>query len=281
MLETFMNYYEKLDITINNDENNEKIAVIVEPRNHKYLIPVIKQVMSKLGNTWNLQIFGSDMNEKLVRENIKGNYKFINMGINDLVSPSVYSLLLQSTQFWDKIKEEHIIIFQTDSFIVNINDDYKIPTKYGFLGAKYNHGRYINDKHIDYVEPLPNTCNLNGGFSYRKKSVMLDCINKVSYDDIIQHRKSHNLPNELFLEKWFIIPEDVFFCNAMVVLGYDYPLTLEEEITFCINHFSMDTRRHLNINPLTCLGIHPFDRFKKTDIDYICGELLKRDAVNY
>lgn len=57
MLETFMNYYEKLDITINNDENNEQIAVIVEPRNHKYLIPVIKQVMSKLGNTWNLQIY--------------------------------------------------------------------------------------------------------------------------------------------------------------------------------------------------------------------------------
>ena len=62
MLEKFMDYYRNLDITINNNIQNEKVAVIVEPRKHKYLIPVIKQVMSKFDNTWNLRIFGSDMN---------------------------------------------------------------------------------------------------------------------------------------------------------------------------------------------------------------------------
>ena len=43
MFETFMKYYENLDIIINNDENNDQVAVIVEPRNHEYLIPVINK----------------------------------------------------------------------------------------------------------------------------------------------------------------------------------------------------------------------------------------------
>ena len=124
MFETFMKYYENLDIIINNNENNDQVAVIVEPRNHEYLIPIIKQVMSKIGDRWNLQIFGSNMNEKTVKEKIKGNYKFINMEINDLISPAAYSLLLQSSQFWNNIKEEHILIFQTDSFVININNDF-------------------------------------------------------------------------------------------------------------------------------------------------------------
>ena len=145
--------------------------------------------MSKIGNRWNLQIFGSNMNEKTVKEKIKGNYKFINMEINDLISPAAYSLLLQSSQFWNKIKEEHILIFQTDSFVLNINNDYRIPTKYGFLGTKYNFGLIINNDYVDTVEPILNARNMNGGFSYRQKSVMLECINKVSYTDIIEYRK--------------------------------------------------------------------------------------------
>jgi hypothetical protein len=269
MLEKFMDYYRNLDITINNNIQNEKVAVIVEPRKHKYLIPVIKQVMSKFDNTWNLRIFGSDMNETYVRENIKGNYTFINMGINDLISPNAYSLLLQSKHFWNKIKEEHIIIFQTDSFI--IDNRYEISTKYPYLGARY---QYIdmNGNLIDAVNPIRGNDPMCGGFSYRRKSAMIDCINNVTYDDIIEYRTSNNLINDLFIDK-FIIPEDIFFENALTILGYPSPpQTFQDEpAKFCVNHDYLDYK----INPLSAFGIHPFDRFQKPDIDYICGELLK------
>ena len=268
MLEKFMDYYRNLDITINNNIQNEKVAVIVEPRKYKYLIPVIKQVMSKFDNTWNLRIFGSDMNETYVKENIKGNYTFINMGINDLISPDAYSLLLQSKQFWNKIKEEHIIIFQTDSFIVN--SDYEIPTKFPYLGARYGYYNEDNER-IDAVNPIKGNDPMCGGFSYRQKSAMIDCINNVTNDDIIQYRSSNNLINDLFINQ-FIIPEDVFFENALTILGYPLPshTVQDEPAKFCVNLCSM-----YDINPLSAFGIHPFDKFPKPDIDYICGELLK------
>ena len=273
MLEKFMDYYRNLDITINNNIRNEKVAVIVEPRKHKYLIPVIKQVMSSFDNTWNLRIFGSDMNETYVKENIKGNYTFINMGINDLISPDAYSLLLQSKHFWNKIKEEHIIIFQTDSFI--INNDYEIPTKYPYLGARY---MYLYDgERVEAVNPIKGNDPMCGGFSYRQKSAMIDCINNVTYDDIIQYRSSNNLSNAHFIDE-FIIAEDVFFEHASVILGYPSPShTVQDEPSkFCVNHlYSM-----YDINPLTAFGIHPFDKFQKHNIDYICGELLKMRCRN-
>ena len=277
MFETFIKYYENLDININNNENNNQVAVIVEPRNHEYLIPIIKQVMSKIGNEWNLQIFGSSMNEKTVKEKIKGNYKFINMEINDLISPAAYSLLLQSSQFWNQIKEEHILIFQTDSFVININNDYRIPTNYPYLGARYRfHDN--NGIRLDISNPIIGIDPMCGGFSYRKKSAMIDCINNVTYDNIIQYRASNNLPNYLFINK-FIIPEDVFFENALTVLGYPSPLhTIQDEPSkFCVNHL----HNIYNIHPLTAFSIHPFDRFNKETLDYICGELLKKHAINY
>jgi len=266
MLSKFMEYYKQLDITITNNERNEKVAVIVEPRKHEYIIPVIKQVMSKFDDSWNLRVFGSDMNEAHIKENIKGNYAFINIGINDLVSPDAYSLLLQSPQFWNKIKEENIIIFQTDSFIINNN--YEIPTQYGFLGAYY-YVSHIFDN-IEVASPLPGVPNICGGFSYRKKSVMIDCVNNVTYDDIIEHRKTHNLDIRIFINR-FILPEDCFFHNAMVVLGYDIPMNTTVASEFCINTLY----KQLNIDPLSTFGIHPFDKFDKQDIDNICGELLR------
>lgn len=148
MTDNFFDYYENIDINLSLNNNN-KVAIIVEPRKHKYLIGVIKNVMSCLGEEWNLHIFGSDNNESFIKENINGNYTFTNLKILDLNQTS-YSLLLQSLCFWEQIKEENIIIFQVDSFINNKN--YLIPLHYGFLGAMYQYGN-INDDNI-FIENI-------------------------------------------------------------------------------------------------------------------------------
>jgi len=279
MIDKFFNYYEKLDIVINNNDSNNKVAVIIEPHNHKCLIGVIKQVMSKLDDTWNLRIFGSDKNEATVKENIKGAYKFINMHIDDFVSPDAYSLFMQSKQFWDKIAEEHILIFQTDSFILSNN--YGIPLKYGFIGAPYFCGDNSDPgEQIDAIAPAKCGFSINGGFSYRNKHVMLDCINKVSNNDIINYRKQHDLHVDFFIDR-VIIPEDVFFNNAMAVLKYPIPVSSaaceKECMEFCLQQM-MEDRINANNELISTgtkpFGIHPFDKFNKDILDRLCVDSL-------
>jgi FkbM family methyltransferase len=279
MIDKFFTYYAKLDIAINNNMTNGNVAVIIEPRNHKYLIGVIKQVMSKLGNTWNLRIFGSDKNEATIKENIKGTYTFVNMHIDDFVSPDAYSLFMQSKQFWDKIAEQHVIIFQTDSFILSNN--YGIPLQYGFIGAPYSFGLYDNSGSIiDITTPVKSGFNINGGFSYRNKQVMLDCINKVTNHDIINYRKQNGLNVDFFIDR-LILPEDVFFMNAMAVLKYQLPAgPLNKNLecmNFCMNHLQpgcINSDCELINTGSKPFGIHPFDKFNRDVLDNLCIDSL-------
>lgn len=279
MIDKFVAYYEKLDIVINNNNNNVKVAVIVEPCNHKYLIGIIKQVMSKLGDTWNLRIFGSDKNQANIKENIKGTYTFINMHIDNFDSPDVYSLFMQSKHFWNTILEEHILIFKTNSFILSNN--YNIPLQYGFIGACYSNGMYDNFGNIvDINAPVKNGYNINGGFSYRNKKIMLDCINNVTNNDIINYRKNHNLHIDYFIDR-LIIPEDVFFNNAMAVLKYPIPVGSIYEKTvcmnFCIHEYNaelINANNALLITGTKPFGIHPFDKFNKDILDRLCVDAL-------
>jgi hypothetical protein len=244
-MDSFFEYYSTLNIIIDNNPNNNNVAVIVEPRKHKYLLGVIKNVMSNLDESWNLHIFGSDNNEEHIKNNILGNFKFTNLQINDLNQIS-YSLLFQSLAFWENIIEENILIFQTDSFINNPN--YKIPFEYGFIGATYNYGYSTNDIYIDIVCPKGYNYNLSGGFSFRHKSLMIECIKNVSLNDIIEYRKKNNLNIELFINKYILL-EDNFFINAIVILGYELP---SQQI--CNDFCSQQT---INYNSF---GVHGFDK---------------------
>lgn len=70
-----INYYlkgfEQIDVSINYNLSNDNVAVIVEPRNHKYLLGVIKNVMYFLGPKWNLHIFGSHQNQTIIEQFLK------------------------------------------------------------------------------------------------------------------------------------------------------------------------------------------------------------------
>jgi hypothetical protein len=246
MIDPFFNHFVTKDVTILNKDENNKVAVIVEPRKHKYLIGVIKNVMSSLGKDWNLHIFGSDHNEEYIRINLKGNYTFTNLNILNLNETSLM-LLLQSLSFWESINEEHILFFQVDSFINNKN--YTIPMEYGFIGPTYQYGYFVGDAFFETKAGMDNVSyNLGGGFSFRLKSVMIQCIKNVSLKDIIKYREKHNLNIEYFINK-YIIDEDVFFCNAMSILKYIHP---SREI--CDAFCSQNTVNY------DSFGVHGFDK---------------------
>ncbi len=228
-IENYLLNEAKKDVPITLKET-DKVAVIVEPREHKLLIGIIKNVMSNLGPDWNLQIFCGLNNIEFIKKNLPGDYRLVQTQVENFNHVS-YSLYLRSTDFWERIKEENVLIFQTDSFICNNKE---FPMEYGFLGASYSYalqnkeGKMILVKEGDHYRVLdgitpPNAeCNINGGFSFRKKSVMMDCIKNASLESIYRHRQEHNLPN-IFFNQNAVIQEDVFFINAISVLGHKIP----------------------------------------------------------
>ena len=137
-------------------------VVLIEPRCHEDLKPVLWNMAHVYGGTDTvLYIFHGTKNIEYLKD-ITGDWKnieYINMGVENLKWDE-YSYKLTTFDFWDIIKTQYALIFQTDTLIFR-----KIPDnffKYDYLGA------YAG------VQKL-----LNGGFSLRKVSTMKNITKKV------------------------------------------------------------------------------------------------------
>ena len=153
-------------------------AVMVEPRQHLSLIPVINNILKHLHTP--IHIFHGKTNKVILNDTYKNEIEsnriiLTNLNIVNLTVRE-YSNMLVTTKFWDQISGENILIFQTDSCICN-SIDLSEYSKYGYVGAP--------------SKLYPSTWQ-NGGFSLRKRSLMLLAI---------QDRK----PTES------IFPEDKYF----------------------------------------------------------------------
>jgi hypothetical protein len=183
-----------------------EIAVMVEPRLHKYLKPVIDNMLRNINDDIPIQIFHSKVNEQFLRNNygkLINNNKIILTLLENVINLTIreYNLLLTSNEFWNKINKEIILIFQTDSCVVRHMNTFDF-TPYldnGFIGAP---------------------CRLppwqNGGFSIRKKSLMLKAIElskiKITYNEdrffsydnkIICKPSSYELGNAFSVEQYY------------------------------------------------------------------------------
>jgi hypothetical protein len=130
-------------------------VVMIECRCHEDLKAVLWNMAHVYGGTdTSLYIFHGTKNEEYIK-NITGSWKniiYINMGVENLTWQE-YSYKLTTWQFWDFIKTEFCLIFQTDTLIFK-----QIPEaffKYDFIGAPTG------------IQKL-----LNGGFSLRKTAVI-------------------------------------------------------------------------------------------------------------
>jgi len=208
------------------------IAVIVEPRLHIYLKPVIDNILRNINNETSVHIFHSNYNENFIRENYNMlilNNKIIlskillnNIIMNNL-EISEYNMLLTSLDFWNNINGENILIFQTDSCLCrHINTfDFTEYMEYGFIGAPFRAYPKLG---------------LNGGFSIRKKSLMINAINA----------KANIITKQSINPKSYIIctNEDKFFSIMRNKITNPAPYNLAKQ--FSVEQFYYD-------NPL---GIH-------------------------
>ena len=181
------------------------MAVIVEPRKHPDLFPVLLSYMYHLnrhGPSWGLQIFHGTDNEEWLKNMLHmwPNVIYTNLQVSNL-QVSDYSRLLKNTEFWNKIPApaEHILIFQTDSIMLRSGIDAFLA--YDYIGAPWK----VSKEH-EYVIG-------NGGLSLRKKSIMLQIC--VKYPDTSSR------------------PEDVYFADHLLHDGYQLP-TKEIAMTFSV-----------------------------------------------
>ena len=202
--------------------NSEKVAVIMDPRYDKLLVGVIKNFMQHLNPCgWNLVIithekYAVEFSESMV------------FGINENqiyykddepnISVDTYNGILMSKELWEFIPGEHILIFQKDCYMYKMFDE-TLYLNYAFCGA--NCIWQSEDKDLYGFA-------INGGCSLRKKSEMLDCLHKVSWDII-----------EKYYPKLGLYNEDLFFTFACHLLNKPVPKK-EERSRFAIEHESAE-----------------------------------------
>lgn len=143
--------------------NKSKIytAVIVEPRIHKALPFVIYNALRGLNKNWSILILCSKLNINQVKPFLCNRVK-CRVIFDKNITREQYSQFCISKYFHRLIPTETFLLFQTDSMILNPSKIGKF-LKYDYVGAPWK----------DAVG--------NGGFSLRKKSKMIEIIQKVPY----------------------------------------------------------------------------------------------------
>ena len=150
----------------------EKVAVIVETREHKALPFVLDNVMSNLPNDWELQIFHGLSNKEYVvkcSKDLGRQVHLTNLGIDTITADDSSLEIMLTEDFWNKVVGETVLYFECDSMLCP-NSEHKVED--------FEHFDYIGGYWGNQLDMLDNDYSkvMNGGLSIRKKSFMLDII---------------------------------------------------------------------------------------------------------
>ena len=149
---------------------NQYTAVIIEPRKHKALSLVLNNFLTNLSDEWNIIIMHGNQNEEYVNDIINNELSIFtnristfNLNVDNLTIDD-YNNLLKDKNFYNNIPTEIFLIFQTDTIICEENKELINKfLNYHYVGAPWMH---MNGEVG------------NGGLSLRKKSKMLEIIEK-------------------------------------------------------------------------------------------------------
>jgi hypothetical protein len=146
-------------------------AIIIEPRKHKALSYVLKNFLENLDNSWSIIVFHGNLNKEYIQNIInnlpeyKDRISLISLD-TDNFDKSGYVKLLGTKEFYTKIPTETFLIFQVDTMINPRNkENINKFLEYDYVGAPWAWGGVGN-----------------GGLSLRKKSKMLEILDKIPDD---------------------------------------------------------------------------------------------------
>jgi hypothetical protein len=168
-------YKSSINIVESYKDEDESLytAIIIEPREHKALEFVLTNFVKNLDENWNFIVFHGNKNESFVREiiyeklkNEKNRIKMINLKVDNL-SLGEYNKLLYTKSFYENIPSEIFLIFQTDSAICSeFKEKLNEFLEYDYVGAPWKGSNKLG----------------NGGLSLRKKTKMLEILEKCPLD---------------------------------------------------------------------------------------------------
>jgi hypothetical protein len=177
-------------------------AVLIEPRKHAAINFCLKNVLECLSDAWNIKIFHGTGNKEYITD-ILNTYKeedqkrisLVDLNIDNLNLKTYSELLAKRSIIYDHIQTEYFLIFQTDSMLFKSHKDYiteLISEDYDYIGSPWLITGYQPTRQRDFIG--------NGGLSLRKKSKMLEIIDKHNWDLTV--------PTEF---EWM---EDLYFTNC-------------------------------------------------------------------
>jgi hypothetical protein len=210
---------------------DKKKIVVIEPRDHPDLLNLINNIIDNKPEDWDIQIFvGKSMDISKLPKIDKNNNKIIYTKLNsNNLYPHQYNNLFKSINFWNKIDAEYIQIMQTDSALCK-NSKFKLDDfiKFPYIGCSSWLNAWSTPAHNIYDKNTV-SCLGVGGFSMRKKSVMLECINEST-----KKLFTGNV-NELTEKDAIMGGEDFFFSRCIAEKGLKIP-TNNDMIDYCIEY---------------------------------------------
>jgi len=210
------------------EKQRNAALVFFETRKSHLFEPITRLMLKRARGRANLYVFCTPENVEFFRTALPDvEAKYIVMkDLPSQLNMNQYSHLLKEASFWNEITEEHLITYQTDSFpLRDIPWEVLLRQSYGFLGAWHYKSKY---GHFDIN--TPKGIGMNGGFSYRRRSLLLRCIKEITDEMINNYRKEqgfHTYNGE--------IPEDCYYYHAMEMLGLPLPTA-----TLCDTLFIQD-----------------------------------------
>lgn len=195
-----------------------KALVIVEPREHEYLQYVCENFDKNMCKSWELYVFhgkSAGAYAQMATSGIKGRRVHLIPLETDNLDAMGYNVLFKSLDFWNQVKAENILVFQTDAVLCPASE-YKIRDfmQYDYIGCGSYAGAIGNKKEVWAREfSKGNSFYGIGGLSFRKNSFQKQCI-----------RKYPNIATDY--------PEDVFYSNC-VEDSPNKPKSAEVLANFC------------------------------------------------
>lgn len=155
------------------DSGTEKYtAVVIEPRRHKALPFLLKNLLENLSLDWSIKVFHGQENSEWFHELLKEfgptdrvRITSVPMLVRNFENSRTYSEFVASREFLAQIHTETFLIAQTDSMIN--------PNQKGLLQ------KFLQYDYVGAPWPWDHLHVGNGGFSLRKRSAMLRILDRV------------------------------------------------------------------------------------------------------
>jgi hypothetical protein len=201
-------------------------VAIVEPRKHPRFKETLDLFLARVPGDWSLYVFCGTDNESFARDAAKSwiesgrTVEIANLGVANL-SADLYNKLFKTKQFWQRFREETVLVVQTDAVPCAsspIDIGHFAEKGFGYIGCAYGNRVGKNtywDDHSFYGV---------GGLSLRRKSFAL----KVC---------------DAFPPGTAPEAEDVAFSDGVDLFASEYPKpTASDLIDFCAQNASRPGR---------------------------------------